>query len=70
MSWTKSNGTLAARVYERISKRVRRQWWRPRGSAHIYRRGVLDGINQTFEAIRAEASPATVTDLFERSRAR
>lgn len=58
-TFTRSNGTLFARVYERLTKASRRRYDRIPGPKDIvfqrersYRRGVRD----TLEALRAELS--------------
>lgn len=65
MNWTKSNGTLAARIYERLSKRNRRRWWWQGTRANSYRSGYLAGMNQTLEAIQQAGDPVINRNLFE-----
>lgn len=58
-SFTRSNGSIASRVYERLTKASRRRWTKGLGSAgkpgsswyeRAYRKGVYDAL----EALRAE----------------
>jgi hypothetical protein len=54
MTFTRSNGTIEARVYERLRKRSYRRWWWSSTSRDIRHRSYVAGVRDAIAELQRE----------------